>query len=542
MLGLASRFRSIYALFAVSGSLSLTPACGARNLASSLAGTPTIDTQGQARCGVMKSQRRPLIIEWPSSDRGALEGLVKDVKVKGLVAVRYEGCEMEIVRRCVVGGRYAYTGVEPKRDDQMFRNADELYAKIPIGAAQLEAELSRSRALALEMTVIGHYAAEREPVARNELRGDCDRATHVITMLTVGAFQLSSEASAEISGGARLGAVGPAAGAGSSAERAVLRSDGDPQSCRGGYPSPPEGCGALLRLEVEEILEPDDIAATRKLRPCPRGTVRVDGGRFSPAGGPGEATVSDFCLDLDEVSVNDYAKCAEDGPCSAASTSVDGVGMDKKERTTQSALCNGDRRSRGRHPINCVTWHQAEAYCRSRDARLPSSEEWEWAARGGDQERSYPWGEQEPGPRMVNACDRDCARHFTKATGKPWSSLYKEDTDHATSTAKLGTYARGAGRGRLNDLAGNVWEWTSPRDTPPPVEAEGPPGDYFRPNHDAAPLANEQAESSADSGSQVIRGGSFMSATDEELRVTARAVRNVKDRRADLGFRCARDP
>jgi hypothetical protein len=51
---------------------------------------------------------------------------------------------MELLRRCTVAGSYAYTGVGVKRDDQTFRSADELYAKIPIGAAQLEAELERT--------------------------------------------------------------------------------------------------------------------------------------------------------------------------------------------------------------------------------------------------------------------------------------------------------------------------------------------------------------------------------------------------------------
>jgi formylglycine-generating enzyme required for sulfatase activity len=40
----------------------------------------------------------------------------------------------------------------------------------------------------------------------------------------------------------------------------------------------------------------------------------------------------------------------------------------------------------------------------------------------------------------------------------------------------------------------------------------------------------------------VIRGGGFTTEMDEEIRVTARKLRNAKDRRADLGFRCARDP
>jgi hypothetical protein len=41
---------------------------------------------------------RPLIVEWPSADRAALEAQASH----GLVVVRYEGCEMEVLRQCRV--------------------------------------------------------------------------------------------------------------------------------------------------------------------------------------------------------------------------------------------------------------------------------------------------------------------------------------------------------------------------------------------------------------------------------------------------------
>ncbi len=501
--------------------------CRGRNLASGLAQTPEIDAQGQARCGVMKSHARPLIIEWPSSDRGALEGLVKRPG-SGLVAVRYEGCEMEVVRRCKVTGGYRYTPVEPKRDDEVFKSADELYAKIPLGAVQLEAELERHGALALATTVVGHYGTTRERVDRVELTGDCERATHVITMVTVGAFKLSSEAGAGISAGGRLGA-GPAAGVGSTAQRGFERSDGDPGRCEAtDEATPPAGCASLLRLEVEPIREPDEVAAQRERRPCPPGTARVEGGRFLPSVAKIDVTIADFCLDLSEVTVAAYAACADDGPCSAAATTVQAEDLTPKQRAAESALCNGARRTRGKHPVNCVTWHQADAFCRARGGRLPNEHEWEWAARGGDQQRTYAWGEEEPGPRLVNACGRECQRHFEATHGHDLSPLFAgKDGDHAT--AKVGSHARGAGRGRVQDLAGNVWEWT------------GTPQAMWRVTSDKDGAMSVVAAGPAD-GTWVVRGGSFLTEMDEEIRVTARALRGVKDRRADLGFRCAYDP
>jgi hypothetical protein len=507
--------------------LVLLAACRGDNLASGLARAPELDAQGQSRCGVMKSSARPLIIEWPSSDRAALEGLVRGER--GVIAVRYEGCEMEVVRRCTVPGQYGYTAVEPKRDDQLFRSADDLYAKIPLGAAQLEAELERHGALALAMTVVGEHHAPRERVDRAELSGDCERATHVITTITVGAFKLSSEAGARIGAGARLGS-GPAAGASSSADRGFERSDGDPERClaNSGGSAPMAGCGALLRLEVEPILEAEELAARRLRRPCPAGTALVEGGRFRPSARQSVTVVADFCLDLNEVTVAEYAACADEGHCSAAATTVQGEDIVPRQRAAESELCNGDRRTRGKHPVNCVTWNQAEAYCRARGGRLPSEHEWEWAARGGPQERSYAWGEEEPGPRLVNACGRECARHFEAAYSDAWPSLFTA-SDGAVGTAKVGSYARGAGRNRVQDLAGNVWEWT------------GSPEITYR-DEQTAEVWGGGGQGGPDTGNRVIRGGGFTTDMDEQIRVTARALRNVKDRRADVGFRCVKEP
>lgn len=325
---------------------------------------------------------------------------------------------------------------------------------------------------------------------------------------------------------------GAGGGVSSAAERGFERSDGDPGRCGGGAggdAAPPERCGALLRLEVEPIREPDEVAAQRERRPCPRGSVRVEGGRFRPSTArSGSVAVTDFCLDQDEVSVAAYAACAEDGPCSSAPTTVQSESLTPAARAVESRMCNGDRRVRGKHPVNCVTWHQAEAYCRHRGGRLPGEHEWEWAARGGDQERSYPWGEEEPGPRLVNACGRECARHFEEAHSEAWPSLF-DVSDGAVGTEKIGSFARGAGRGRVNDLAGNVWEWTSSPEITYRVEVDESAGQTV-------------VAGGPDTGNRVVRGGSFLSVENEELRGSARALRNVKERRADLGFRCAFDP
>ena len=257
----------------------------------------------------------------------------------------------------------------------------------------------------------------------------------------------------------------------------------------------------------------------------------VEGGKFRASVG-GVVTLADFCLDREEVRVADYAACASSGPCSDAATTARWDGLAAEEAAQQSALCNGDRARRRRHPVNCVNWHQAEAFCRSVGGRLPTEAEWEWAARGGEQERTYAWGEQEPGPRLVNACGKECARQQARAAADGakdrsevvWPKLYA-GSDGEVGTAPVGSYPAGRARGKIADLAGNVWEWTATGEL-----------SYASGEEDGIGWGGP------DTGRRATRGGGFASATDDEVRTDARRLRDVKDRRPDLGFRCAYDP
>lgn len=522
----ASRPASLAALVLI---LSSGTGCRGANLASALAQTPRYEPADQARCGVTRSHTRPLIIEWPAHDRSELETMVAEDG--RLVAVRYAGCEMELLRGCSAPGSYRYQGVQPKREDYRFERADDLYAKIPLGAANLEAELERHGALSLGMTVVGRYQGASGRPARADLRGECEGATHVIAGLSVGAFRLSSGAGAKIGGGGGWGNVG--AGASSSAERGLVRSDGEPDDCgEAREDGPPDRCHALLRVEVEAIREPAEVAQARARQVCPRGAALIEGGRFRASVG-GITEIGDFCLDRFEVRVADYAGCADKGPCSEAATTARWDQADDDALAWASAQCNGDRAGRRRHPVNCVSWNQADAYCRAAGGRLPTEAEWEWAARGGEQERTYAWGEQEPGPRLVNACGEECARARERAAAeddhgdmppKTWLKLF-DKKDGEVATARVGAYPAGRGRGQVADLAGNVWEWTASAEV---SYASGEDGQIGW----GVPLTGRRA----------TRGGGFLSTGDAEVRTTARRLRDLKDRRPDLGFRCAYDP
>jgi hypothetical protein len=240
-------------------------ACGG-SPAGPLAKPPAFEPKAQAKCGVTKSQAKPLVVEWPSADRAQLEAQAR----RGLVVVRYEGCEMEVLDHCTVGGSYAYTGITRKDDRITMRDSDDLYANIPVFASRFEGKLQTSGELHVAMTIVGRFSADRRAVGPSELQGDCGRATHVLTALTAGAFEFYAGADAEIGAGAQVGPAGT--GARSSARRETLNRDGDEQSCERSHTSdkaPPEGCGALLRVEATPLLTSPAPAAAPS---CPPGS------------------------------------------------------------------------------------------------------------------------------------------------------------------------------------------------------------------------------------------------------------------------------
>jgi serine/threonine-protein kinase len=157
---------------------------------------------------------------------------------------------------------------------------------------------------------------------------------------------------------------------------------------------------------------------------------------------------------------------------------------------TWTRRCNAPRGA-GDHPINCVDFPGAEAYCRWLGKRLPTEAEWELAARGRDA-RAYPWGADAP------ACGRAC---FDKNGAC-------RDPDASVATCAAGMYPADRTPEGIYDLGGNVAEWTS----------------------DAA----------GDRSLRVVRGGSFIDA-DDALRATTRAVVPASLAHVAVGFRCALD-
>jgi formylglycine-generating enzyme required for sulfatase activity len=223
--------------------------------------------------------------------------------------------------------------------------------------------------------------------------------------------------------------------------------------------------------------------------------------------------VGDLCMDVTEVTLSAYLACVSRGACRSPSLSVEYGGLTPEVRAVESAACNGNQ-SRGAVPINCVTFAQATAFCEANGKHLPTEEEWEYAARGGAEQRRFPWGSDPPGPKLLNACGAECARAFAK-DGIPLSPLYPGD-DGFPTWAPVGSFPAGDSRDGIHDLAGNVSEWTASPYCPYPDHAcKGP----YR----------------------VVRGGSFASEFVTYVRATGRLYSRPENRFMQIGFRCARD-
>jgi formylglycine-generating enzyme required for sulfatase activity len=100
-------------------------------------------------------------------------------------------------------------------------------------------------------------------------------------------------------------------------------------------------------------------------------------------------------------------------------------------------------------PINCVDWYEVYAFCIWDGGFLPSDQEWNYAASGGDEQRLYPWSS----PSTSTAIDCSYANYGGGTFGAArYCSL--DGTDAVGSQSP-----KGDGRWGQADLGGNVWEW-----------------------------------------------------------------------------------
>jgi formylglycine-generating enzyme required for sulfatase activity len=104
-------------------------------------------------------------------------------------------------------------------------------------------------------------------------------------------------------------------------------------------------------------------------------------------------------------------------------------------------------------PMNCLTWHEAFAFCIWDGGRLPTEAEWNYAAAGGNEQREYPWSD----PPSSDQIDPSRASYFLD--DENW--CFGDGMSGCSLTDLIPVGAKPSGRGRFGqlDLAGNVWEW-----------------------------------------------------------------------------------
>jgi formylglycine-generating enzyme required for sulfatase activity len=155
------------------------------------------------------------------------------------------------------------------------------------------------------------------------------------------------------------------------------------------------------------------------------------------------------------------------------------------------------------HPMTMVSWFGARAFCEYYGWRLPSEIEWEKAARGVEDERPFPWGEE---------IQRENANFY--ASRDPFEDM----SSNGSRTSPVGFYngqkygdyqtLDSASPYGLYDMAGNIWQWT---------------GDIYEGMH-----------------YRFMRGGS-KDTYEMDLRIWVRNNATPTYVSPGVGFRCARD-
>ncbi len=316
------------------------------------------------------------------------------------------------------------------------------------------------------------YAALRAPIGL----GLCLAATHLSTSDTAWA------------GSCHPGSLAPS---GNCECPAGFKADGPQgdQRCKPSGPPP----GPLPAAVPNDAKLPADATAVIPIK----GAMFLMGDGVATGAAPiRQVTVSDFSIDKYEVPVAEYKKCVDANQCSAPPITFTAVNF----------RCNWDTK-RTAHPMNCVTWQEAQNFCLWKGKRLPTEAEWEYAARGKTS-NVYPWGIDAPTCKHAN---------FTEKSGAVAPGC-------GDGTTPIGTKGLGKSPFNLQDMVGNVEEWTNDwygKFKPSPATNPG------------GPMTSSQ---------RVVKGSAYdlSSATDQlPARREGLAPGN---REVWLGFRCANGP
>ena len=233
---------------------------------------------------------------------------------------------------------------------------------------------------------------------------------------------------------------------------------------------------AFFLLIVISFAWPTGAIGQPKAESGPREMVLIAGGTFEMGCVPGDERCEDDERPRHTVAVGSFY-------IDAREMSYDHVPTAVRLRPTHVLAC-------GTCPVTVVSWYEAEALCRSHDARLPTEAEWEYAARGG----------------------RDGAIRYDDVRRTSWTKGNADQRYHPVGTMAPNGFG-------LYDMLGNVAEWVADR-------------------YDPGAYAN--GTSSATATGRVVRGGSWTSSPDS-VRLSNRSWTDPENRTPFIGFRCARD-
>jgi len=170
--------------------------------------------------------------------------------------------------------------------------------------------------------------------------------------------------------------------------------------------------------------------------------------------------------------------------------------------------------SHDEYPVTHVSWTDASEFARWAGKRLPTEAEWEFAARGGLEQKRFPWGnELMPGGRHVcNIWQGEFPTRDLAEDGYAGTSPVKAFPENA-----YGLYS----------ASGNTWEWCA---------------DWFHPSYHLVGTRSNPS-GPAEGRARVMRGGSYLCHESycNRYRVAARTSNTPDSSTGNIGFRCARD-
>ncbi|MCX6367477.1 MAG: SUMF1/EgtB/PvdO family nonheme iron enzyme [Armatimonadetes bacterium] len=169
-----------------------------------------------------------------------------------------------------------------------------------------------------------------------------------------------------------------------------------------------------VRLEPEPI--PDPVVPAGKVK----GSRKTRKGNAEMCFVPGNGTIADFWMDATPVTVAQYkAYCAATGKSMP------------KDKPSWDWIDD--------HPMVYVSGNEASAFATWAGGRLPTSAEFEYAARDGGRNIEYPWGNDAPSDQL-------------------WWTKTSDDKGTAPVKRSSNIFVNSHG---LSDMAGNVWQWCS---------------------------------------------------------------------------------